>query len=208
MAVGRSLARSRARNAAQQQLFHPTVNDVLYFDKPLLSYWLVVGVSFITGLNEWALRVPSALAALVALWATRDLAKQLWNLETARYAGWILLTSFGLLQWGRLGEADMANLAATILAVSWYSRHRERSSFFGYLIFYLILSLGAQCKGLTAMIAPSLVVLADIIGSRRWRTHVNPAHGIAIIIGAGIYLLPFFARARHPAWQSTRPSAR
>lgn len=178
--------------------FHPTVNDVLYFDKPLFSYWLVVGASFITGLNEWALRVPSALAALIALWATRDLAKQLWDVQTARYAGWILLTSFGLLQWGRLGEADMQNLAATILAVSWYWRHRERGTFVGYLIFYLILSIGAQCKGLTAMIVPGLAVLAEIVAARRWRTHFNIAHGVAIAIGAGVYLLPFLLAPADP----------
>jgi 4-amino-4-deoxy-L-arabinose transferase-like glycosyltransferase len=178
--------------------FHPTVNNVLYFDKPLFSYWLVAGVSSISGLNEWALRIPSALAALIALWATRDLAKQLWNVQTARYAGWILLTSFGFLQWGRLGEADMENLAAAILAVSWYWRHRERASFWGYLIFYLILSIGAQCKGLTAMIVPGLAVLADIIGARRWRTHFNLAHCVAIAIGAGVYLLPFLLAPADP----------
>ena len=171
--------------------FHPTVNDTLYFDKPLFSYWLVVAGSFITGLNEWALRLPSALAALTALWATTDLAKQLWNAKTARYAGWILLTSLGFLQWGRLGEADMENLAATILALNWYWRQRERSSFSGYLIFYLILSIGAQCKGLTAMIVPGLAVLAEMITAKRWRMHLNMRHLLAAAIGALIYLLPF-----------------
>lgn len=171
--------------------FHPTVNDTLYFDKPLFSYWLVVASSFITGLNEWALRLPSALAALAALWATADLAKQLWNAKTARYAGWILLTSLGFLQWARLGEADMENLAATIVAVNWYWRQRDRSTFFGYVIFYLILSIGAQCKGLTAMIVPGLAVLAEIVIAKRWRIHFNIRHLLAAAVGAFVYLLPF-----------------
>jgi 4-amino-4-deoxy-L-arabinose transferase-like glycosyltransferase len=169
----------------------PTVNNVLYFDKPLLGYWLVVACSFITGLNEWALRLPSAFAALIALWATIDLARQLWDAQTARCAGWLLLTSLGFLQWGRLGEADMQNLAASILAVSWYWRQRERNTFFGYLIFYLILSIGAQCKGLTAAIVPGFAVLVDLFIARRWRPHLNPRHVGAAIIGCGIYLLPF-----------------
>jgi 4-amino-4-deoxy-L-arabinose transferase-like glycosyltransferase len=176
--------------------FRPTVNGVLYFDKPLLSYWFVVACSFVTGLNEWALRVPSALAALAALWATRDLARQLWNTQTAYYAGWVLLTSMGLLQWGRLGEADMQNLAATILAVSWYWRQRGRTTFTGYAVFYLILSLGAQCKGLTAMIVPGLAVLADMIINRSWRQHVNTRHAAAIALGACVYLLPFLLAPR------------
>ena len=33
--------------------FHPTINGEPYFDKPLLTYWLIVLVSLVTGqLNE------------------------------------------------------------------------------------------------------------------------------------------------------------
>src|SRR5690348_16773573 len=45
--------------------FLPTINGTVYFDKPLLGYWLVVLFGpFTGGINEWSLRLPSAFAAL------------------------------------------------------------------------------------------------------------------------------------------------
>ncbi|MFN2352486.1 MAG: ArnT family glycosyltransferase, partial [Kiritimatiellia bacterium] len=91
--------------------------DQPYFDKPLFGYWLVVLASFFTGLNEWALRIPSALCGLAALWATYRLGADIWDRPTARLAAWILLTSQAFLFWGRTGMTDMANLAFITLAV-------------------------------------------------------------------------------------------
>ena len=173
--------------------FKPTLNGELYFDKPLLGYWLIIVCKFFIGaLNEWSLRLPSALAGLLALWATIDLAKQLWNAEVARKAGWILLTSFGFLQWARLGEADMENLAASIFAVSWYWRHRNHSSLIDYSVFYAIVAIGAQCKGLTAVIVPFLALLPDMFQDDRIRQHINLRHVFAMLIGAAIYFVPFW----------------
>lgn len=45
--------------------FWPTINGKVYFDKPLLTYWLVVGASHLTGdVSEVAARLPSAAAGL------------------------------------------------------------------------------------------------------------------------------------------------
>ena len=171
--------------------FRPTLNGVLYFDKPLLSYWFIAALSFVFGtLNEWMLRLPSTLAALGVLWATRDLARHLWDRDTALLAGWILLTSFGFVQWARLGEADMENLAASTLAVACYWRNRDAMRFHGYTLFYAILALGAQCKGLTAIVVPVLAIAPDLLRNKPLR-HVNVAHIAAIAIGAGLYFLPF-----------------
>jgi len=172
--------------------FHPTLNAKLYFDKPLLTYWLVVAASALThGLNEWSLRLPSALSALLALWGTRHLGRQLFSASIGNSAVWILLTCFGFLQWGRLGEADMENLAATIVAVAWYWRYRERDEFIGYFVAYLVMAIGAQCKGLTAAIVPLGAILIDTALSKRWRLHCNWRHVIAAAIAFTIYLLPF-----------------
>lgn len=173
--------------------FRPALNGELYFDKPLLSYWLIIASKWLLGeLNEWSLRLPSALAGLLALWATIDLAKHLWSAEVARKAGWILLSSFGFLQWARLGEADMENLAASILAVSWYWRHRDRPSLPGYIGFYAIVAIGAQCKGLTAIVVPLLAILPDLLRGGRLRRHISARHLVAITAGAALYFVPFW----------------
>ncbi|MDR2839615.1 MAG: glycosyltransferase family 39 protein [Azonexus sp.] len=181
---------------ASGDYLQPRLNGELYFDKPLLSYWLIAALSHLTGsLSEWTLRAPSVIAGLITLWATRDLAGRVADRQfapqVALLSGWLLLTSFGFLQWARMGEADMENLAACTLAVAWYWRCRDRMRGRDYLAFYLILAVGAQCKGLTAIIVPMLALLPDILRERRWRTHLNLPHLLAAGLAAVLYLLPF-----------------
>lgn len=186
--------------------FRPALNGVLYFDKPLLSYWFIAALSFVFGtLNEWMLRLPSAIAALAVLWATVDLAKKIWDRDTALISGWILVTSFGFLQWARLGEADMENVTACTLAINCYWRNRDAMRFSGYVVFYAILALGAQCKGLTAIVVPLLVIAPDLLKNKPLR-HFNARHIAAILIGGALYFVPFLLApegAHAPAADST-----
>ncbi|HVE41047.1 MAG TPA: glycosyltransferase family 39 protein, partial [Planctomycetota bacterium] len=50
---------------------HPYLFDEEYYDKPLLSYWLMIGSArLLGGLSETALRLPAMLAGLLAVWCT------------------------------------------------------------------------------------------------------------------------------------------
>lgn len=176
----------------------PTINGHVYFDKPLLSYWLEIFASLFTGrIDEFSMRVPSALAALAALWATIDLGTRLWSRRTGMIAGWVLLTGIGFLQWGRMAEADMENLAVIILAFNWYWRRRDETDFVSYLGFFLLLAVGSQLKGLTAVVVPVLAVLPDMIMEGRWKRHLNAKAVIAGAIAAAIYVIPFLAASSY-----------
>src|SRR5580692_5657664 len=62
----------------RQDFLHPYLNEVDYYDKPLLSYWLIAAFAFITGeLTTWGLRLPSALAGILAVWSIYRLGLQL-----------------------------------------------------------------------------------------------------------------------------------
>ncbi len=188
-----------------RDFFHPRINGEAYFDKPLLSYWLVALVSSLTGrLNEWAVRLPSAFSGLAGLWATVYLGRRLWSEEVGRTAGWLLLTTFGMLMWSRTGEADMENLAAITLAVAWYWARRDKSDFLTYLVFYLICFVGAHTKGLAALVVPFVAVCPDLIRGRRWRSHLNLSNFLALALGSVIYLAPFiYANVTQGAYGSS-----
>lgn len=178
------------------RFFHPTINGEPYFDKPLLSYWLIALVKVVTGrLDEWAVRLPSAISAVLSLWATIYLGRKLWSEQVGRLAGWILLTSYGFLFWARTGQANMQNIAAVVLALAWYWSRRDRPVFLTYLVFYIILSIGAQMKGLTAIAVPLVAVIPDVLRQQRWRYLLRPAHFLALGIGIGLYFSPFIYSA-------------
>lgn len=172
--------------------FHPTINGEPYFDKPLLTYWLIALISTLTGrLDEWTVRLPSAISGLLALWATVYLGRRLWSAEVGRTAGWILLTTYSFLFWSRAGTADMENMAAVTLALAWYWAKRDRPNFSAFFVFYLIAFIGSLTKGLTALIVPVLAVLPDVLAKGRWRTVLRPSHFLAIALAGCVYLAPF-----------------
>lgn len=172
--------------------FHPTINGEPYFDKPLLTYWWILAASFLTGgVNEWAVRLPSALSGFAAILCTARLGRRLWSSEVGRTAGWLLLSTYGFLFWARVGTAEMENLAAVVLAVTWYWARRDRPDFVTCLVFYLIAFLGSHNKGLGAAVVPALVLLPDLLFDGRWRILLRPAHLLALVLGIVVYLAPF-----------------
>jgi len=185
--------------------FHPSINGTPYFDKPLLSYWFIALVAAITGrLDEWTVRLPSAIAGLLGLWATMNLGKRLWSSQRARTAGWILLTTYGMIFWSRTGEADMENMTAIILAVAWYWARRGKPGFISYFVFYAICFVGAQTKGMAAIAVPILVVFPDLIREKRWKSYLSISHFLALAAGLSLYLGPLmYAEATKSGYKSS-----
>lgn len=172
---------------------HPAINGQVYFDKPLLSYWLIVGAAYLFGcLNEFVVRVPSALSALAGIAATVYIGRKLFDRNTGVTAGWVLLSSMGFLFWGRTAAADMENLAAIAIAVAWFLSREKKAGFFSYLLFYLICFLGAMTKGLPALVVPIAVVVPYVLMKARWKKHLKFSNFLAALIGAAIYFLPFY----------------
>lgn len=176
---------------------HPMINFEAYFDKPLVSYWIIAGFSLLTGgtVTELMIRLPSAVAGLVTLWSTRLIASRFAGKTTGIFAGWILLTVYSFAFWGRLGEADMLNLAFSTLAVGWYVVRRDKTDFGSYLLFGLLCAIGGQTKGLSAIAVPVLAVLADVAIARSWKKHLNWKLFAAGLVSLAVYLLPFLLAA-------------
>ena len=172
---------------------HPTINGKPYFDKPLVSYWLIVLVSLFQGgeVTEFSARLPSALAALLALGSVMNIAKRLFSERAALIAGWISVSLYSFIFWGRLAEADMENTAFIIAATAWYLRCREKRSFLCYALFWSICAAGAQTKGLAAFVIPAAAAGVDMLLNKRILFHLNLKSLGGLLAGAVLYSIPF-----------------
>ncbi len=178
----------------RHDFLHPYLGENQYYDKPLLSYWLIAVIAKLTGsLTTFALRLPSALSALLAIWSIYQLGSTLKNRQLGLLAGWLLLTTFYFVFWARTSSADMLNLAGSLFAVAWYMQKRDTAGFFDYAIFFMVVALTSLCKGLVGMVVPLLVVFTDMCLQKSWRRHLRPVLLLALVPALIIYLLPFMA---------------
>lgn len=172
--------------------FHPTINGEPYFDKPLLTYWLIAALAFVSGaLNELVVRLPSAIAGVAAVWATLRLGRHLWSPAVGRIAAMLLLTSYGLISQSRMAAADTENLATVMLAILWYWLRRDKNNFITFIVLYLIVFVGSLCKGPVAAVVTAIAILPDAIAGKRWKAFLRPASLFALAIGIAIYFAPF-----------------
>ncbi len=181
---------------AQHDFLHPFLGEQNYYDKPLLSYWLIAGFAKLTGtLTTAILRLPSALSGLLAIFSIYWLGSRLKDRTLGLLAGWMLLTTFYFLFWARTSSADMLNLAGTLFAVAWYVAKKSSPNFFNYLIFFLILAITALCKGLVGPVVAVLAVLTDCILQRSLTSHLRLSVILAALPALALYILPFWASA-------------
>lgn len=177
---------------------HPSLDGNDYYDKPLLSYWMIVAFATLVGkLSVWVMRLPSVIAGLIAIVSIYRLGICLKDRRLGLMAGWLLLTTFYFLFWSRTASADMLNMAGTLLAVTWYFERKNQLNFFTYAIFFLIVAITALCKGLVAPVATFLVILPDLIVQNNWKKHLRLSFVMGVIPAAIVYVLPFWASAHY-----------
>lgn len=182
----------------RQDFLHPFLGNTAYYDKPLLSYWLIIFfIKLAHGLSAWALRLPSACAGLLAVYSIYRMGSLLKDKTTGLLAGWMLLTTYYFVFWSRVSSADMLNMAGTFFAVSWYVAKREQNTFSSYLIFWIILSVTSLCKGLTGAIVPLIAVVIDLYLRKTYRAHINAKLFISIVPALILYFFPFWLSNYH-----------
>jgi 4-amino-4-deoxy-L-arabinose transferase-like glycosyltransferase len=85
----------------------PHIWHVPHLDKPPMAYWLVALSIQMLGVNEWAVRLPLALAGLSGVWAAFLLARQVAGERAARWATLILSSSLLYFAMARMLTTDI-----------------------------------------------------------------------------------------------------
>jgi 4-amino-4-deoxy-L-arabinose transferase-like glycosyltransferase len=169
------------------------------FDKPILTYWLQAASVRLFGLDEFALRLPSALAATAWIAAIYAFTRRVLDRDTARAAAFIAATSAGVVVVGRGAIADA--LLNLFLALALFDVYRElvdprprwrRRAF-------LWIALGVLAKGPVALLVPGAAgALAFGLQGRMagwWRAVRDPVGWLILLAVAGPwYALEYAAR--------------
>jgi 4-amino-4-deoxy-L-arabinose transferase-like glycosyltransferase len=154
-------------------------------DKPILIYWLQAASVSLLGLNELALRLPSAIAAALWAFALYRFTARVADRQTAAAA--VLVMALGL-QVGLIAKAAIADaLLNLLIALTFFDVYRHyRAPTRGTLArVFLWLGLGFLAKGPVAVALPLVVSLAFYGSLGRWRDWLRAvlwAPGIALFL--------------------------
>src|SRR5262249_35571935 len=96
----------------------PTFNSALRVDKPALLYWLQILSYRCFGVNEFAGRLPSALAALATVLLAYELARSMFTRTTGLIAGVVVATTPMLCGAARFANPDALLNFATVLTLT------------------------------------------------------------------------------------------
>ncbi|HEC19800.1 MAG TPA: glycosyltransferase family 39 protein [Gammaproteobacteria bacterium] len=128
------------------------------YDKPILIYWLQAASMFVFGVNEFAFRLPSAMAATLWVLVVVGFVRRVRGDErTALMAGIITATALEVSVMAKAATADaLLNLfiASSLFCIYLYWKERERR----WLLFaFALIGLGFLTKGPVSVLVPLAV---------------------------------------------------
>jgi len=143
-------------------------NQQLYFEKPPLYPWLGALASLPAGRpTEFALRLPSSLAALLGLFVVFYLGRGLFGRRTGALAAVILATTYGYFMEARWAHPDMLWTFWLLLScVAFHQAYRAGGDRRFLAVFYLSIGLANLTKGPHGLLIPLLSVIVFLASSR------------------------------------------
>ncbi len=151
----------------------PRINGELYLTKPPLLYWLSAMAAHLIGsADEWAVRLPSALAASITVVIAYRYALRKFGAWPALFTAQILIANAGFAMFARRAEIEMllaALCSGALLAALHYTRGDGGRIWLR--VSYFLLGLAMLTKGPLALLFVTLPLLLDALHgrtSRQW----------------------------------------
>jgi len=172
----------------------PKLNGELYITKPPLIYWAAAATSYLFGVvNEWTVRIPSALAAAaIAILAYRYALRQ-FGAWSALFTLQILIANAGFAMLGRRAGIEMLLAAlcfSSLLSALKYTH--ENSGRQWLLLSYFLLGAAVLAKGPIALLFVTVPLLFDALYQRQprqWQALRDPLGWVIfLLVGLSWYV--------------------
>jgi 4-amino-4-deoxy-L-arabinose transferase-like glycosyltransferase len=147
----------------------PKFNADLRSHKPVLLYWLQAAAFACFGLNEFAARLPSALAALLTLLLTYELGRCLFDAVTGLLAGLALGSTLMFCASAHFANPDALLNAFVVLTLFCFWVGYARRGRWWFVPAGAAAGLAFLAKGLTGLLLPGAVVFLFLAWSGRLR---------------------------------------
>ena len=171
----------------------PHLNGELYLSKPPLLYWIATTFAYISGgVNEWILRLPSALVAVAILCMIYKYATRNFGIWTALFSVQLLLVNASFAMLARRAEIEMlltGLCVGSLLAALIYIQNQGGRRWI-YLSYFL-LALAVLTKGPVALLFVTLPLIVSAVCLRDTRikdvlTNI-PGWAILFLLGTSWY---------------------
>lgn len=188
---------------ASGQWLLPSIGGELYGDKPPLFFWLIGLGLGVTGSLRIAFLLPSLLAALGCVLLVYDLARRLWDRQTALLAALALLLTVQFVWQARQAQIDATLCLWTTLGLYGLLRHLLLGpAWRWYVLGWAAAGLGIITKGVgfLPLLALPIYALLRTPGwaprftaplTARWLLGVP-----ALLLAIGVWLVPMLLAAQ------------
>jgi 4-amino-4-deoxy-L-arabinose transferase-like glycosyltransferase len=171
----------------------PHLNGVPHYAKPPWIYWCVALSFKLFGFNEWAARLPSAIAAAFTAWVVYCFGRKMESVVAGVISS-LILVSMGLFFFtARLITPDMVLTACITFSIycfwSWQFEGCTRSRWLWLM--YVTMGIGFLDKGLLAIAIVFLTIIPFILIEKRYSylLHLKLIPGLVLVLAIA---LPWF----------------
>ena len=172
-------------------------NGIRYLEKAPLMYWSMAASFTLFGPQDWAARLPLAIATLALLLVVYATGRRLFASDTAGfYAALILLTSFGIFIYTRIIIPDVIvclwlSLAMLLFWISLGQAQPSRATAWG---FAAACALNVLSKGLIGVVFPLAIVIIFLLLNRNLG-HLRRWHPFSSLLVFLLIALPWHIAA-------------
>jgi 4-amino-4-deoxy-L-arabinose transferase-like glycosyltransferase len=165
----------------------PYANGVRFLEKPPLLYWVTAASFRVFGINEFALRLPTAFAVIALVWIMTLIGRRVSNEQAGFITGLSTALSVGIFLFTRETLHDVWLVLFIAMAVyafvAWYlnTEHPVLPA----LLFYASMAGAFLCKSLVGVAFPIGIVIVFFLLSREW-PRLRSLH---LFVGSLLFLL-------------------
>ncbi|MCX7893343.1 MAG: glycosyltransferase family 39 protein [Burkholderiales bacterium] len=165
----------------------PRLNDLKYFEKPPLQYWITAAAYRVFGVDEWVARLGTAVAGLLGALVVLVAGSRLYGREVGALAAAMLLGTLHYALFSHILTLDTTVtlfLTLTVLAFAAAQRDAARAAERRrwMLVAWASAAGAVLTKGLIGLVLPAGAVAAYVLVHRDWRllSRLELARGVPL----------------------------